>query len=91
VETDWGRLSAMIENLQFVSIALEAVIAGIFLVIALRGKTFMLGLALTFSIYVVYDLARQFAWDVSPVALFGGFFVATLAALYSAVKLYRRL
>ncbi|MBT5571980.1 MAG: hypothetical protein HOJ90_12235 [Alphaproteobacteria bacterium] len=81
----------MIENLQFVSIALEAVIAGIFLVIALRGKTFMLGLALTFSIYVVYDLARQFAWDVSPVALFGGFFVATLAALYSAVKLYRRL
>lgn len=91
METDWGRLSAMIENLQFVSIALEAVIAGIFLVIALRGKTFMLGLALTFSIYVVYDLARQFAWDVSPVALFGGFFVATLAALYSAVKLYRRL
>jgi hypothetical protein len=81
----------MIENLQFVSIALEAVIAGIFLTIALRGKTFMFGLALTFSIYVVYDLARQFTWDVSPAALFGGFFVATLAALYSAVKLYRRL
>lgn len=81
----------MIENLQFVSIALEVVIAGIFLAIALRGKTFMFGLALTFAIYVFYDLARQFAWDIPPAALFGGFFVATLSALYSAVKLYRRM
>lgn len=81
----------MIENLQFVSIALEVVIAVIFVMIALRGKTFMFGLALTFAIYVFYDLARQFAWDISPAIMFGGFFIATLSALYSAVKLYRRL
>lgn len=81
----------MIENLQFVSIALEVVIAVIFAMIALRGKTYMFGLALTFAIYVFYDLARQFAWDISPAVLFGGFFIATVSALYSAVKLYRRI
>lgn len=79
----------MLENLQFVSIALEAVIALIFLLVALRGRLFLLGLALTFAIYVGYDLARLLAWDVSTAALHGGFFVATVAALYSAVGLYR--
>jgi hypothetical protein len=86
-----GGGERMIENLQFVSIALEVVIAVIFVLIALRGRHFMLGLALTFAIYVFYDLARQFAWDISPAVLVGGFFVATVSALYSAVKLYRRL
>lgn len=80
----------MFENLQFVSIALEAVIAGLFLAAALRGRVYLLGLALTFTIYVFYDLARQFAWDMPDGALFGGFFIATVAALYSALKIYRR-
>lgn len=81
----------MLDTLQFFSIALEAFIAVIFLMIAIRGRAFMFGLALTFAIYVAYDLARQFAWDVSPPFLIVGFFVATVSALYSAVKLYRRL
>lgn len=80
----------MLDTLQFFSIALEAIIALIFLLIALRGRAFMFGLALTFSIYVVYDLARQFAWDVPQPVLVIGFLVATLSALYTAVKLYRR-
>ena len=81
----------MFDILQFFSIALEAVIAVIFILIAIRGRFFMFGLALTFAIYVGYDLARQFAWDVSQPILISGFFVATMSALYSAVKLYRRL
>ena len=51
----------MLDTLQFFSIALEAFIAVIFLMIAIRGGAFMFGLALTFAIYVAYDLARQFA------------------------------
>jgi hypothetical protein len=42
----------MIENLQFVSIALEAVIAAILIAVALRGRAYVFGLALTFIIYV---------------------------------------
>lgn len=80
----------MFENLQFISIALEALIAGLFVASALRGRPYLFGLALTFTIYVFYDLARQFAWDLPAGLLFGGFFVATIAALYSAVKIYRR-
>ena len=48
----------------------------------------MFGLALTFAIYVGYDLARLLAWDVSTAALHGGFFIATVAALYSTIGLY---
>jgi len=81
----------MLDALQIFSIALEAVIAVIFVLIAIRGRIFMFGLAVTFAIYVGYDLARQFAWDISPPVLICGFFVATVSALYSAVKLYRRL
>jgi hypothetical protein len=80
----------MLDTLQFASIALEAVIAVIFLVAALRGRGFLLGLALTFAIYVGYDLANLLAWEVSTVTLRIGFFVATLAALLSAVGLLRR-
>ncbi len=80
----------MFENLQFVSIALEVVIAGLFFAAALSGRSYLFGLALTFTIYVFYDLARQFAWDLPDSVLFGGFFVATVAALFSAVKIYRR-
>lgn len=39
----------MLDTLQFFSIALEAIIALIFLMIALRGRAFMFGLGLTFS------------------------------------------
>lgn len=80
----------MFENLQYVSISLEAIIAVIFLLVALRGRAYLFGLALTFAIYVGYDLARLLAWDVSTAALHGGFFIATIAALYSAVGLYRQ-
>lgn len=81
----------MLDTLQIFSIAVEAIIAVIFLLIAIRGRAFMFGLALTFAIYVIYDLARQFAWDVPQPVLVAGFLVAAVSALYSAVKLYRRL
>ena len=81
----------MLDTLQIFSIAVEAIIAVIFLLIAIRGRVFMFGLALTFTIYVIYDLARQFAWDVPQPVLVVGFLVAAVSALYSAVKLYQRL
>lgn len=69
---------------------LEAIIALIFLLIAIRGRAFMFGLMPTYSIYVFYDLARQFAWDVPQPVLVIGFLVATLSGFYNAIKLYRR-
>ena len=80
----------MFENLQLVSITLEAIIAILFLSVALRGRTYMYGLTVTFAIYVWYDLARFMAWEVDPGLQAGVFFAATLAALYSAWCLYKQ-
>lgn len=68
-----------------VSIVLEFVIAVLALVAAFRGKVYMVGMAITFSIYVYYDLAREYAWEVSESLLSSVFLVATLAALVSMI------
>ena len=76
--------------LQLISITLEAVITVLFFLAALKGRKYLYGLALTFSIYVWYDLARLLSWNIEPMLLSGVFLVATLAALYSAWVLYRQ-
>ena len=77
------------EGLQFVSIILELLIALICVITAVRGRTYMYGLAFTFAIYVFYDLARALSWDISETVLVLSFFIATLAALYSVWHIYR--
>lgn len=74
-----------------ISIVLEAVIAGLFLRTSMKkGKSYLYGITLTFAIYVVYDLIRLFAWNISGNILQASFFIATLAALYTAWKIYKK-
>lgn len=70
--------------LQLISIALEVIIASLFLRTALLGKKYLYGLVVTFTIYVFYDLARLFEWTISENLLTSLFLIATLGALYSA-------
>ncbi len=78
---------AFFDNLQLASILLEVAIMLLCLRAALKGKTFMFGLALTFAIYVFYDLARFLAWTTPQSVLTVSFFVATVAALYTVWRL----
>ena len=80
----------MFEYIQFISIGLEAIIAFLFLLLAVKGRTYMYGLALAFVIYIFYDLARLLAWNLSEGTLTISFLIATLGALYSAWHLYKR-
>ena len=73
-----------------VSIVLEVVISLIALVAAFRGKPYMLGFAITFGIYVYYDLAREYSWAVFENLLSVGFLVATVTALVSMIFVVRK-
>ena len=74
------------------SIFLEAVIVIIALLLAVdKKRLYGYGFALTFGIYVVYDLANQFHYAISSDLLIIIFFVATVSALYSIWQLYRAL
>ncbi|MFA6024776.1 MAG: hypothetical protein WC777_06325 [Candidatus Gracilibacteria bacterium] len=77
------------ELLPIVSIVLELVIAVLALLAAVRGRLTMLGLALTFGIYVYYDLARLYEWSVSESLLSVLFLIATLAALVSVFGIFK--
>ena len=78
------------DYLQLISIALEAVIAGLFLKSAIKGKNYLYGISITFLIYVFYDLAKLFSWDFSSIIINIAFFIATLGALYSAWMIGKR-
>ena len=73
-----------------VSIVLEFVIAVLALVAAFRGRAYMVGFAVTFGIYVYYDLARLYAWEVSESLLSSVFLVATVAALLSMIGIVKK-
>jgi len=77
--------------LELLAIVLEAVICVICLRIALQKKrVYGFGLALTFGLYVFFDLARHFKFGVSPGTMDTLFFVATVSALLSIMQLYYR-
>ncbi len=78
------------ESIQVVSIALEALIAIIALVGAIKGRHYLFGLTLTFGIYVYYDLARLFEWGTNEAYLTSLFFIATLSALISVWFVYKK-
>lgn len=80
----------MIENLQYLSIVVEVAIAAIaFFAAFKKRKTFAYGLALTFAIYVFYDLAKLVPFNVPELVLYPMFFVASLSALWVSYKIYR--
>jgi hypothetical protein len=73
-----------------VSIVLEAAVAVIAVLAARKGKSHVYGLAFTFGIYVLYDLARLLRWDVEGGVLSGLFLLATVSALFAVWGLYRK-
>lgn len=77
------------DTLHLVSICIEGIIAVFALLAILKGKAYMCGLLIAYAIYVVYDLAKHYGWDISSDLLTFGFFVAAVAALYSVYIIYR--
>lgn len=78
-------------NIHLISIAIEAVIVILSLMFAVNKRRFAgLGFALTFGIYVFYDLAKYYDWSVPSTTLNYLFLVASISALISFFFLYRR-
>jgi len=71
------------------SIALELAVAVVAMLAAVKGRPYLYGLALTFAIYVLYDLGRLFGWPVEKGILSVLFLVASASALYAVWGLYR--
>jgi hypothetical protein len=72
-----------------VSIVLEAAVAVIAVLAALKGRPYLYGLAFTFAAYVVYDLARYLQWTVEGPLLSVLFLAATITALIAVIGLWR--
>ena len=71
------------------SIALEVAVAIVAVLAALKGRPYLYGLALTFGIYILYDLGRLLGWNVEQGILPVLFLVASASALFAVWGLYR--
>ena len=76
-------------RLHLLSILLEAVVAALGVMLAISKKK-MYGwcIALTFVLYVVYDLANLMALNISEDTLYMIFFVATLSILWAVWNIF---
>ena len=79
----------MANAMLLLSIVLEAAVAIIAVLAARKQRPHLYGLALTFTIYVLYDLARFLGWNVEHGVLSSLFLVATVSALYAVWALYK--
>jgi len=78
------------EIINYTSIILEAVIAVLGIAIALKRKNvYGWGIALTFSIYVFYDLSRISNWQISSTITSVSFLIATISALSAVYLIYK--
>jgi len=76
--------------LQLLSILLEFVIVILSLILVYKKKKiYGYGIALTFLIYVYYDLAKLFAWSVPEIVLSIFFLLATISMLLVVIKLIK--
>jgi hypothetical protein len=75
--------------LHLLSILLEAVVAALGVMLAISKKK-MYGwcIALTFVLYVVFDLANLMALNISEDTLYMIFFVATLSILWAVWNIF---
>jgi hypothetical protein len=76
------------ELMQLVSIGLELVVAVIAVLVGMRGATYAYGFALTYALYVFYDLSKLYDWPIPSGPISTLFFVATLGALWGMWGLY---
>jgi len=78
------------ENLQYVSIFIETIVAIICLLIFIKKKKiYGLGLFTTFFIYVFYNLSKLNNYEVSTEGLYFLFFIASLSAFLSTWLIYK--
>ncbi|MCK9187317.1 MAG: hypothetical protein PHS16_02735 [Candidatus Colwellbacteria bacterium] len=78
------------EIINYTSIILEAVVAIFGIAIALKKKhIYGWGIALTFFIYVFYDLARIKSWQVPSSIMSLSFLIATISALFAVCLIYK--
>lgn len=76
--------------LQYTAILLESIVAAVGLFLAIRQKRFFgYGIFLTFAIYVFYDLSRLIPLQISDIALYPLFFVATLSILWAVILVFK--
>ena len=81
----------MIENIQYISIIVEVVVAILGLMIAFhKKKNYGYGIFLTFAIYVFYDLSKQIGWSINSSLLYVLFFIASISALLAVYTLYNQ-
>ena len=71
-----------------ISIVLEAAVAIVAALAARAGRPYLYGLAFTFGVYVVYDLARFMQWSVEGTLLSALFLLASITALVAVVGLW---
>jgi hypothetical protein len=72
-----------------ISLAAEVLVAVLGLMLAIaRKKDFGWGIALTFSIYVFYDLVRFLALPVSNEIIGSLFFIASISVLWAVWRIY---
>lgn len=76
-------------HLYLLSILLEVIVAALGALLAIRKKK-MYGwcIAVTFVLYVIYDLATLQQWNVSQDTLYTIFFVATLSILWAVWNIF---
>jgi len=75
--------------IQYISIAIEFLIAVMGLLIVLqRKKIYGIGIFITFGIYVFYDFVRLSNIEISNQLMYGIFFIATSSAFWFVSKLY---
>ena len=76
-------------HLYLISILLEVIVAALGVLLAVRNKK-MYGwcIAVTFALYVIYDLADLLQWKVSQDTLYMIFFVATLSILWAVWNIF---
>lgn len=72
------------------AILIEAAVAVLAVLAALKGRPYLYGLALTFAIYVLYDLGRLEGWNVGEGVLSVLFLIASLSALVAVWGLYQK-
>ncbi|HEY8300147.1 MAG TPA: hypothetical protein VIF65_06700 [Methyloceanibacter sp.] len=71
------------------SMVIEAAVAIVAMLVAVKGRPYLYGLALTFTIYVLYDLGRLLGWNVEKGILSMLFLLASASALFAVWGLYR--
>jgi len=81
----------MLENLQYMSIFIEAIIAILGLLIVFqKRKNYGYGIFITFAIYVYYDFAKLAKYQISDNVLYVMFFIATISMLFVVWNLYKK-